>query len=218
MRYPQILHHAHEVIPELEAMELDREMLVEAVRAANSEKALCTKNDIRGFDLITMQAKLVRYLRDAFCGDNWERDGADNQGGIRNERLKIRIIACNFDHNTASLTKDPTNLVPKGSATRTKARCNATAWLPNLPLPTLPGREYQTWVLGANSDETCETLKAELSLPCEFEGHQYKTFEKRIILMSGIDSGAPIPSKKSRDPDGSSDPTEVIDISVFRRK
>ena len=122
-----VLSADHEVIPELDLMELDRDKLIDVCRIASSERALCTKNDVSGFGLITMQAKMVRGLRDFFCGERWERDETDNHcTEIRNSFLKLRIIACNFNNNTAHSVNDPTNLVPKGSATNKKARCNAT--------------------------------------------------------------------------------------------
>ena len=128
-----VLIAEHEVAPELEAMGLDRDKLVEIVRVAAAERALCTSNDVKGFDLITMHDKVVRGLRDAFCGDVWARDEDDKQEGIRHRQVGRRVIACNFDHNTAHPIFDPTNLVTKGSASNKKARCNATPWLPGLP-------------------------------------------------------------------------------------
>src|SRR5208282_5838087 len=128
-----VLADEHEIIPQLELMELDKKTLIEIIRIADSERALCTSNDVRGFDLITMNDKVARGLRDSFCGSRWEKDETDNQAGIRNPHLKLRVIACNFDRYAGNPLVDPTNLVPKGSASNKKARCNATAWLPGLP-------------------------------------------------------------------------------------
>ncbi len=210
-----ILSADHEVIPELDLMELDRDKLIDVVRVANSERALCTKNDVSGFDLITMQAKTARGLRELFCGARWERDETDKQAGIRNPFLKLRVIACNFNHNTAHLINDPTNLVPKGSATNKKARCNATPWIPGLPdIPTQAGTEIQTWVLGTYTEDERDVLKAELSLPITFESNQYRRFEKRIILLSGDDGGCRNQTRVAPDRNG---PADIIDISVRRR-
>jgi hypothetical protein len=57
------------VVPLLRGMDLDRDKLIEVVRYADSERALITGNDIRGFDLITTNAKAVRALRETFCGE-----------------------------------------------------------------------------------------------------------------------------------------------------
>jgi hypothetical protein len=211
-----ILTAEHEVLPILEQMELDRDKLIDIVRIADGERALCTSNDVDGFDLIMMNDKVARGLRDSFCGARWEKDKTDNQAGIRNSNIKLRIIACNFDHNAGSLLVDPTNLYRKGAASSKKARCNATAWLPNLPeIPTQEGAEFVTWVLGTYA-ENDGVLRAELSLPLHFEGAQYTRFQTRIILLSGDEGGRIVPAR-SRVPDDREGPVEIVDIAVHRR-
>jgi hypothetical protein len=37
----------HEVVPLLQQMELDRDLLIDVVRYADSQRALCTSNDVR---------------------------------------------------------------------------------------------------------------------------------------------------------------------------
>ena len=54
------------MLPLLQQLALDRDKLIDVVRVAASERALCTRNDIRGFDLITMNGKVIRGLRDTF--------------------------------------------------------------------------------------------------------------------------------------------------------
>jgi hypothetical protein len=83
-----------EVVPMLQQMELDRDFLIAVVRFADSQRTLCTANDVRGFDLITVYDKAARGLRETFCGPRWEKDETDNQAGIKNPHLKIRIIPC----------------------------------------------------------------------------------------------------------------------------
>src|SRR4051812_17261703 len=89
-----VLSAPAEIIPFLRRMELARDDLIEVVRFADHERSFCTNNDIRGFDLITVNAKAARALRDTFCGERWEKDETDNQGGICNPHLGIRVIAC----------------------------------------------------------------------------------------------------------------------------
>src|SRR4051794_26744465 len=85
-----------ELVALLRGMELDRERLIEVARYADRERALCTSYDVRGFDLITVNDKAARGLREEFCGKNWLKDETDNQAGICNPRLGLRVIACNF--------------------------------------------------------------------------------------------------------------------------
>src|ERR1700692_3098416 len=88
-----------ELVSLLRGMELDREALIEIARFADRERALCTSNDVRGFALIIVNDKAARGLREIFCGKSWIKDETDNQAGIRNPRLGLRVIACNFDGN-----------------------------------------------------------------------------------------------------------------------
>jgi hypothetical protein len=81
-----------EAIPLLRSMELDREALIEVVRTADQERSFCTSNDVQGFDLITVNAKAARALRDIFCGERWQKDETENQPGIRNPHLGLRVI------------------------------------------------------------------------------------------------------------------------------
>jgi hypothetical protein len=201
-----------EAIELLQGMELDRKGLIEVVRFADRERALCTSNDVRGFDLITVNDKAARGLREIFCGKNWVKDETDNQAGIRNPRLGIRVIACNFDDNTGNELVDPTNRVAKGAASRTKARCNATGWLPGLPEIVPADVAVKTWVLGIYSQEN-EPLRAELSLPIPFSGDRYTLFSKRIILLSGIDETGPVRQENFERPR----PVEVVDIAIRRK-
>lgn len=202
-----------EAIELLRSMELDRDALIEVVRYADRERALCTANDVRGFELIIANDKAARGLREMFCGKSWIRDEKDNQAGMRNARLGLRVITCNFDHNTGNPLVDPTNRVVKGEASRAKTRCNATGWLPGLPdIPAQEGSDVKTWVLGIFSQEG-EALRAELSLPASFVGGQYRRFTKRIILLTGGEDPAPV--RREVDPDRG--PVEIMDIAVRRK-
>lgn len=208
-----VLHAEADVEPLLSRMELERSALIDVVRSAAGDRAFCTGNDIRGFDLITMNGKVVRNLRDRFCGLQWAKDETDNQEGIQNQGLKIRVIACNFDRRTANLLRDPTNLVRKGSASGRKVGCNGTGWLPGLPdIPTQKGSALTTWLLGSYVSGTGE-LKAELSLPVSFDGTKFRRFDTRIILLDGTEDGS---SAVNNQPDRGK-PVEEMDI-VVRRK
>ena len=205
---------AAKIAPILADLELDFDKLVEVVRSADRERALCNANDPKGFDLIVMNAKVARGLRDQFCGERWERDETDNQPGIRNSFLKKRIIPCNFDMQAGQIDgPDPTNLTEKGSASKKKVRCNLTPWIPGLPDPsdgeTDDENGYVTYVLGSywSADHG---LRAELSRPKAFASGRYTRFETRIILLNGSENPAG---------DFKTDrvPTEVVDIAIKRK-
>lgn len=209
-----VLSAEYEVLPVLQRLELDRGKLIDVVRIAAGERALCTRNDIRGFDLITMNGKVIRGLRDNFCGEDWVNDETDNQEGIFNRRLNIRVIACNFNHHTSNENIDHTNLVRKGSASDKKARCNMTGWLFGLPdIPVQNGSKVKTWILGSHVDAD-EVLRAELSLPLDFANQKYSRFETRIILLDGSENDSRDYSRIVPDRDG---PVEEVDIAIRRK-
>jgi hypothetical protein len=208
-----ILFEEEDVQSELQSMELDRETLIECVRYADNERALCTAHDPNGFDLVLMNAKVARALRDAFVGDRWEVDETANQPGIRNPYLKIRVIPCNFDENAGNRLADPTNLREKGKASKSKAACNKTSWLPGMePEEVQQEDPYQTFVLGTHVDDD-GVLRGELSKPLDFASGQYTRFKPRIILLDGSE---PIDARPVDLPQSDA-PTEVINIDVKRR-
>lgn len=208
-----LLKDTDEVVTHLETLELDRDGLIEAVRYADAERALCTSYDRKGWGLIVMSDKAARALRERYCGPRWISDETDGQAGIYNPHLKVRIIPCNFDENAGNPLKDPRNRTPKGSATRAKTLCNATAWLPGLePPPADSEDEIVTYILGIFSENDVP-LRAELSRPVTFVGGEFVKFAPRILLLDGTE--CPIDREgRASDRDG---PTELIDIEIKRK-
>lgn len=209
MSEPAVFDSGHEREAELTAMKLDLDGLRWSARSAHIEAGFATSNDVKGWRLIATHDKLVRALRERFCGENWERDDAENQEGIRNPALGIRIIAANFNELAGDPDPSvmPSNLRPKGNASWRKARCNMTGWLPGLALPEPLHQEWQTWVFGICADE--QGLGAELSLPLEFSENRFAKLVKRIIIQSRDDGNA----AAARIPAA---PLEDIDIPIRR--
>ena len=202
-----------EIVPRLQELELDYEKLIEVIRYADAERAQCNAADPRGFDLITMNARAARGLRQQFCGERWEFDETDNQAGIRNPHIKVRVIQCNFDRNAGNRLADPTNLTEKGAASRAKVSCNQTAWIPGLPIPEEgDGGEYTTVVLGTFYDKDAQVVRAELSQPKNFSSGRYTRFAERIILLNGLEGDPVSGSRPERE-----GPTEIVDIPVARK-
>ena len=200
-----------EIAPFLATLDLDYDGLVDVVRYADSERALCTSNDPPGFELVVMNARAARGLRERFCGERWKSDGTDNQAGVCNPYRNIRVIHCNFDKHAGDVHAMPANLTEKGTASRTKTRCNRTSWLPGLPMPEGEIGRYTTYVLGTYFDQK-EGLRAELSRPVGFSSGQYIGFKPRVILLTGSEGSSIGGERRDREP-----PTGVIDIDIRRR-
>lgn len=212
MSRSMLLAHHTDVAPMLASLELSSEKLIDVVRYADSERALCTSADPRGFDLITMNARAARGLREKFGGERWHFDEKDNQAGIRNPHNKIRVIHCNFDRNCCDPINSPTNLAEKGAASKMKVASNQ-AWIPGLPVPDQQEHaEYTTWVLGTYYDKDRDALFAELSRPVTFTGGRYTRFAERIVLLNGSDFATAAGTRPDRE-----GPTEIVDIPIARK-
>jgi hypothetical protein len=208
-----ILSEDFEVIPHLAAMDLNRDGLIEVVRFADSERALCTNNDAPGFAAMTVYDKAARRLREIFCGEHWVKDDTDGQAGIRHVSKNLRVIPCNFDENTASPLVQPKNNSPKGEVSGAKTRCNATGWLPGLPdVQTRKDGEIKTVLLGIRAVEG-EPLKAELCVPVAFNGKYFTRVVERVSLLRGDEDDGSGGGRR-RDDEG---PTNIVDIAIFRK-
>lgn len=208
MASPALIIGAENVVLALRRLELDYDRLVEAIDWADGERALCTAHDHKGFDLIMMNARLGRALRDQFAGDRWQVDEKDNQPGIINPHLKLRVIPCNFDENAGNPLADPSNLREKGGASNSKTMCNRTAWFPGFEPKEEEESEFQTYVLGTHVDES--SVRAELSKPLNFSSGRYTRFAPRIILLDGTRERIVYDPQDWK-------PTDDIDISVRRK-
>lgn len=205
---------------EIEALGLDKRMLIDAIMAADRQRALCAPSHPKGWDLISMNAELARTLRDSFCGidradNDWDHYEQNNQPGIVSERRKLIVVPCNFDKECANPKKDPTNIRPKGSASGRHAECNGTGWLfdPDPYSRPQSQSEFTRWVLGTFFCEESKTIFAELSCPDGFVSGQYKSFKHRIPLLDAADASQNL----NEDKDGDDAPTEFIDIPIQRK-
>lgn len=199
-----------EAVPAVLAeMDLDIEGLRDAVRYADAERALVSKNDTPGLDQALMYHKLGRGMRERFCGAYWEIDNSDNHTAIKHRSKPLRIVPCNFDENTGNLLVQPTNRTDKGSVMRHRTVCNATGSLfgsEDLPIKTREGRE--TWILGAYAFADVAP-RAELCLPVGFKDKHITSLQKRVVILNGSEELGRVMS--------SEDPVEVVDILIRPR-
>ena len=211
---PRIVSNPLEVDNELHALGLSRSDLVDIIRFAESERALCTDNDPIGFDSFTVYARSGRRAREILLPKGWEKDDTNNQAAVRNPKTKVRLVPCNFDEHAGNRLVTPSNKSPKGEVSRKKTMCNLTAWLPGIADKNAVADSdgYVTYVLGIHIDDSRPTT-AELSLPVGFYGSFYTKFGTRIILLDGSEDSGTVDRKKS----DSDDDFDVIDINIKRK-
>jgi hypothetical protein len=202
---------------ELQGLGLDRDAIIDCVRYAERERSFVTTNDAIGFQSTVVYVKAGRALRETFLGPDWAKDDSNNQCAIKSDKLKIRVVPCNFNRGAGDkFSTTVSNKSPKGEISRRKSACNLTAWLPGFEVEAsapLNNDGFQTWVLGIFTDDV-EPTTAELSLPIVFEGAHFTKFGKRIMLITPEDSEHG-PRLKGRD-DGN-DAVEIVDIPILRK-
>lgn len=208
-----------ETDPLLLAMALDRAGLVQAARFAEHERSFVTVNDPIGFASYVAYAKSGRSLREWYMPKGWLRDNSNNQVAIKHPGKMIRVVPCNFNEFAGDPFHTPTNKAPKGEISRKKSESNLVTWLPGLEPPVIDPNlndGYQTWLLGMYFDDI-RPLGAELSLPIEFDGKQFKKFGQRIVLIWGGDDGGGSAGRKRTDGDGGDDAVGIVDIAIKRK-
>jgi hypothetical protein len=212
-----------ETDPLLLDMALDRAGLVQAALFAQHERSFVTINDPIGFGSYVAYAKSGRALREWYLPKDkeWERDNSNNQVAIKHPKKMIRVVPCNFNEFAGDPFNTPTNKAPKGEISRKKSESNLITWLHGFEPPVIDpdlNDGYQTWLLGMYFDDI-RPLGAELSLPIEFDGKQFKKFGRRIILIwSGADGGGSAVRKQVDDGgSGGSDAVGIVDIAIKRK-
>lgn len=215
---PKVVVDQPEVEDQLSQMRLDRAGMLGVIAYAKNEWALCTGYDPVGFASTMAYAKAGRRLREIYVPKKtgWIAANWNNQCGISNPDLKIRIVPCNFDQHAGNRLVLSTNKSPKGEVTRKKTLCNRTAFFPGIfddePKPNDELNDgFQNWVLGLFFDES-KPNGAELSLPVGITGNHFTRFATRIILVDSSDE-RDTPEKRNE----SGDAVEIVDISITKK-
>lgn len=176
-----------DIAARLASMRLNRQLLIEVIRACVSEYGNCTDNDppsARGYEPWRWG---TRELRERLLpGDEgWLKDDTANLSSIRNDDLKLKIIMLNSDDVTGNPQHaiGPRNRLKKGIL-HERAIGGLTGWLPNLPLPyKIISHDVWYFCLHINGDK----VLAELSKPAAIEGGYIRAWHERIIILGSGD-------------------------------
>ena len=182
---------AWDVDQRLDQLGLDRERLVDVVRACVAAHGGCTDNDpanAKGWEVWRWG---VRRLRELYRSEGFEKDDTGGFATLVNPPLRYRIAVVNTDDATGIVgDRIPQNRSRKGPASEEAVSANVQ-FLPGVDWPrrTAAGREpiadFSTWHLCIYVDG--DVVRAELSLLVEFEAGYFTDCYERIILLGAGD-------------------------------
>lgn len=183
---PVILHRdPPDIDRRLRELGLDREGLIEAVRASVAFRAGCTDNDPANAPGWEGYRGAVRRLREIYRSVGWDKERRDNVEVIRHPGLKLRIAYLATDARTCDPIVQPSNRYPKGPAQQRAASANGQMDLFPDTLEDEDGNPHDghsTWLLCVY-DDGHGTVLAELSRPTGFDGNHVSAFSERIFLI-----------------------------------
>lgn len=175
----------------LQELGLERESLLEVVRASVAACGGCTDNDpptARGWESWRWG---VRRFREVLCPKGWDKDDTGGFSTVVNHEKRIRLAIINTDDGTGLLDRIPQNRSRKGPTSEQAATINQQL-LPGIDWPRIVAgksvimtREYSTWHLCVYIEG--DRVRAELSLLNEFESGYFTDCHERIILLKDGD-------------------------------
>ncbi len=200
-----VLIEDFEVVPELEAMLLPREVMLDIFDMAAGEWARVNSDDPVETGLYEMRRWMTRYLRtDVRLAElGWTSCKAGQIEGIRHDGLRKKLIFANTDQRTGVPSKRPSNVSQKGPRTKSLTESNLRADAPDMygysgVEADDPILSYDFWCFcGHISDEK---MSAEISRPIEVTDGYLRDYSKRIMLIEpqeyrGSGRTAPVPEE-----------------------
>ena len=169
----------------LRELGLDREGLIDVVRASVAFRAGCTDNDPANAGGWEAYRGAVRRSREIYRTQGWEKERRDNVELIRHPGLKLRVGYLATCAHTCDPIVQPSNRYPKGPAQQRAASANGQMDLFPDTLEDADGEPHDgssTWLLCVHDDGMGRVM-AELSRPIAFDGNHVSAFSERIFLV-----------------------------------
>ncbi len=190
---------------------LDRDPLIEVVRAAVAGRGNCTDNNPKSSPGFYAWDFAITELRRLYRGkDGWDRFEENGVEGIVHHKRKLKITVVSTDFGTCDKLRSPRNRTPKGPATEKITDLNSQYEL--FPRSDIRRSEdgYQMYVICIFDDGA--KVRAELSLPVRFLSNHFIKFSERIFLI-GPDEWEKLSVRKDHEGPSGSD----IEIKVRRK-
>lgn len=208
------IHEGAAAAARVRILDLDLEMLRDAVHASEIERRSCSLLEPSTSPGFKAWAAAFRTLAERLVPLGWARSETRSLPRLVNRETALAITVCNGDEGTGIASRCPKTKNPRGGQSVLLVHSNAR----QLKLP-FPGSEFTpvprdeeqiTWWLLIHSSDGGD-LRAELALPVALgDDRRFAVWEERILF----DVGAPGPDLQDEKDD--EDPLE-IDVQVRPR-
>ena len=178
-----------EVLPQLEAMKLPREVLLDIFDIALGEWSNVNDDDPVETRLDEMRRWITRYLRadPRLRALGWTKCKYGKIEGIKHDVLGLKVAAVNTDARTGVISKKPSNVSEKGPQTKVLTEQNGAVAEPDMfgyvkGVCDNPVSRYDFWCFCTHVSD--ESKSAEISRPIEIVAGYLRDFSTRVILLA----------------------------------
>lgn len=174
-----------EVIPQLLGWNLPKEVALDILDRAAGERAHVNAFDPAATGGHEMRRWLTRFLRESELLKTlgWVACAHDQLEGIRNDELKIKLVALNTDARAGMPSMEPTSVSDKGAAAERRIKANEDRRQGHLfgfqPSPN-PIDDYDFLYFCVHASE--KALSAEISRPSGMTAGFITNWSYRVIL------------------------------------
>lgn len=182
-----IVHETNDVDARLASLQLDRQVLIDALLQANMYRARLTSHHPRLYRYATLTNETVAALRDSLVPRGWEKQDEGHYELVINPELNLAIAVASGDAGTGEKSRIPSNKSEKGPRTVKAVRDNQTADLFPETLPTASEAEpaVDTWILLHRLFDS--EIRLELSRPNGYDvSERFVTSWSERILLGAI--------------------------------
>ncbi|WP_124083881.1 hypothetical protein [Burkholderia gladioli] len=206
-----IFHESVDVDARLASLELDQQVLIDAVLQALLYKARLTSHHPNLYRHSVLTNETVAALRDFLVPRGWGKLNEGNYELVVNPEINVAIAVASGDDATGIKDRTPSNKSEKGPRTVKAVDDNRTADLfpETLPPAEDEQRALDTWILLHR--HTGDAMRLELSRPNGYDSTQrfVISWSERIVLGSIELDGEPTVLPIPQSPD--------VDVVVSRK-
>ena len=180
-----VLIEDFEVIPRLVEYGLPKEIMLDNFDRAAGERAHVNANDPVNTPGNEMRRWMTRFLREdkRLQALGWVSCAHSQQEGIRNDKLKRKLVVLNTDARAGMPSKEPVSISDKGPTAERAIKGNEDrrqGLLFAAPAATDPFAGYDFLYFCVHASD--KVLSAEISRPSELVGGFVAHYSERIML------------------------------------